>query len=659
MNWQRKIDKILMSNNKFSMVNGKRTIVHYITFKDLEKIKKQSSLPEGILLNYVKKNGGILIPYKKEDIPFLKELAQNQEKASTLQEFEKKKCRDVVDELLVKHNGEIPDEVLLNYGFQSPAEVVYAFDYREKLINQEKPKTMNEMMEFFKEQDESSLEPLDDEEIEILVIDEPIKDKKSKELNLEGKIKKEVEKILKSKEKKVVKDFNALRRVGNVKIVTDSEIKHILEKLELDPSDKNKEKIDKIIAQIRNERVDILLKDAANIYNDIIKIIEKNLNVNDDYFNRKTELTVFDDFDKVFENSDEETKQRLENLKDKYDEIRNVVFFYHEQLIKWAAYEVKNNSYEMIDTSNEDIIEIMNEYFLNSYFTYIKKYFNEDNPSSEHRLATYFINRAQDNFKVTRQEVLGHIYAGRRLKEDLKKLGTTDMHYPMYIMDKAYSYQNNIAKIEQMFEETLHRKPTVEELAEELGESKEKIYEMKDIISLLNGGLESLEEIRGKNIDQSYNHISQDMEDSFRESYKTIFGSTDGENLEEHFVIPMIEDGVLVEHDDEDILGYDNSLFANVLSEEYKEKLRSIVDALPRREKQMIEYRFGLNDGHPRTLEEIAKVFDVTRERIRQIESKILVKLRHPRVSGDLNGYYDVDRDYYDLMESSDNKKKR
>ena len=55
----------------------------------------------------------------------------------------------------------------------------------------------------------------------------------------------------------------------------------------------------------------------------------------------------------------------------------------------------------------------------------------------------------------------------------------------------------------------------------------------------------------------------------------------------------------------------------------------------------MLELRYGLIDGHPRTLEEVGKEFDITRERIRQIEAKALRKLRHPSRSKKLKDFLD------------------
>ena len=70
-----------------------------------------------------------------------------------------------------------------------------------------------------------------------------------------------------------------------------------------------------------------------------------------------------------------------------------------------------------------------------------------------------------------------------------------------------------------------------------------------------------------------------------------------------------------------------------------KEQLMEVLDTLSEREKKVLMLRFGLEDGRPRTLEEVGKEFNVTRERIRQIEAKALRKLRHPSRSKKLRDY--------------------
>jgi RNA polymerase primary sigma factor len=72
-----------------------------------------------------------------------------------------------------------------------------------------------------------------------------------------------------------------------------------------------------------------------------------------------------------------------------------------------------------------------------------------------------------------------------------------------------------------------------------------------------------------------------------------------------------------------------------------KEQIDRVLDELTPREKRVLQLRFGLKDGHARTLEEVGKEFNVTRERIRQIEGKALRKLRHPTRSRKLKGYLD------------------
>lgn len=71
------------------------------------------------------------------------------------------------------------------------------------------------------------------------------------------------------------------------------------------------------------------------------------------------------------------------------------------------------------------------------------------------------------------------------------------------------------------------------------------------------------------------------------------------------------------------------------------EQLMEVLETLTEREQKVLKLRFGLNDGRPRTLEEVGKEFSVTRERIRQIEAKALRKLRHPSRSKKLKDYLD------------------
>ncbi len=86
---------------------------------------------------------------------------------------------------------------------------------------------------------------------------------------------------------------------------------------------------------------------------------------------------------------------------------------------------------------------------------------------------------------------------------------------------------------------------------------------------------------------------------------------------------------------DEDIVSPSDAAAYSLL----KEQLTEVLDTLNEREKKVLILRFGLEDGRPRTLEEVGKEFDVTRERIRQIEAKALRKLRHPSRSKKLKDF--------------------
>jgi RNA polymerase primary sigma factor len=70
-----------------------------------------------------------------------------------------------------------------------------------------------------------------------------------------------------------------------------------------------------------------------------------------------------------------------------------------------------------------------------------------------------------------------------------------------------------------------------------------------------------------------------------------------------------------------------------------REQMRDLLESLSPRERGVLELRFGLDDGQARTLEEVGRIFGVTRERVRQIEAKALRKLRHPKSSRKLRDY--------------------
>lgn len=150
---------------------------------------------------------------------------------------------------------------------------------------------------------------------------------------------------------------------------------------------------------------------------------------------------------------------------------------------------------------------------------------------------------------------------------------------------------NKLIRISRQLLQEYGREPTSEEIAKEMGITVEKVREIKK--------------------------ISQDPV-----SLETPIGEEEDSHLGDF--IP-----------DDDVPAPVDAAAYSML----KEQLMEVLDTLSDREKKVLMLRFGLEDGRPRTLEEVGKEFNVTRERIRQIEAKALRKLRHPSRSKKLKGY--------------------
>jgi len=83
------------------------------------------------------------------------------------------------------------------------------------------------------------------------------------------------------------------------------------------------------------------------------------------------------------------------------------------------------------------------------------------------------------------------------------------------------------------------------------------------------------------------------------------------------------------------------SPMSQAAKEMLKDKIHSVLNTLTYREREIIKLRYGLGDGHTYTLEEVGRIFHVTRERVRQIEAKAVRKLQHPVRSRQLEGFID------------------
>ena len=152
---------------------------------------------------------------------------------------------------------------------------------------------------------------------------------------------------------------------------------------------------------------------------------------------------------------------------------------------------------------------------------------------------------------------------------------------------------NKLARVQRQMLQDLGREPTPEELARELDMTPEKVVEV-----------------------QKYGREPISLHTPLGEDGDSEFGD-------------LIEDS-------EAIVPADAVSFTLL-----QEQLDSVLDTLSDRESGVVKMRFGLTDGQPKTLDEIGKVYGVTRERIRQIESKTMSKLRHPSRSQVLRDYLD------------------
>ena len=152
---------------------------------------------------------------------------------------------------------------------------------------------------------------------------------------------------------------------------------------------------------------------------------------------------------------------------------------------------------------------------------------------------------------------------------------------------------NKLARVQRQMLQALGREPTPEELAKELDMTPEKVVEV-----------------------QKYGREPISLHTPLGEDGDSEFGD-------------LIEDS-------EAVVPADAVSFTLL-----QEQLHSVLDTLSEREAGVVAMRFGLTDGQPKTLDEIGKVYGVTRERIRQIESKTMSKLRHPSRSQVLRDYLD------------------
>jgi RNA polymerase primary sigma factor len=184
---------------------------------------------------------------------------------------------------------------------------------------------------------------------------------------------------------------------------------------------------------------------------------------------------------------------------------------------------------------------------------------------------------------------------------------------------------SHLIRTQRRLQQELGRDPTPEDIALDAEMMNIVGLEEAERVALLlaRGNSQRLEPLMARKLRRAANRVEQIMRISQEPmSLETPIGSE-----EDSYLGDFIKDETMPEPDDA------------ASQQLLREQLRSILNSLNHRERQVLEMRFGLKDGQSHTLEEVGQAFGVTRERIRQIEAKALRKLRHPLRSRKLRDY--------------------
>lgn len=298
--------------------------------------------------------------------------------------------------------------------------------------------------------------------------------------------------------------------------------------------------------------------------------------------------------------------------------------------------EKQRELFEQLEQIKKDRIERGIDYKKDEEYKEVRKQIADGNL----RLAAYIsYHKSFENLRINQDDLLGYGCMGlinaidnynpdkgakfstyaflaihRRIERGIcKELGINGIRFLEY---------KRIKEVQQEFLEKEDKEATLEDISAILELPTEKIKTLLRFGEMIINP-DSIEEVV---YDTDVEKIIDEHHDSGKvETFYT------GEDYEYY------EDGVAIEVDHEDdVTDFENDIQQNAHLRFMKKKINEVLETLTPREAEVLRLRFGLKDGKPKTLEEVGKEFNVTRERLRQIEAKALRKLRHPSRSKQL-----------------------
>jgi len=410
-----------------------------------------------------------------------------------------------------------------------------------------------------------------------------------------------------SVEKRLIDRFNKyLKRAEKI----EKDISRIREKLlnkHITPKKKKKYEITKEILRrkkldylnmlkLNNEQIHIISKKIINIVNKINKDEKEIMTVENKFGKTYEEIMTLKKNRKLFKKYLQKKKISLNNFKEYISKIEvfkdsikreETIAGMNKEDLKILAYTIKRNMLEARKTRKELVVAN-----LRLVVSIAKKYINKGLSFLDLiQEGNIGLMRAVERFEYKRGYKFS-TYATWWIRQAITRAiadQARTIRIPVHMIETI----NKLNKVARMYVQQYGKEPKPEEIAKKMSLSVDKV---RSVLKISQHPI-SLETPIGEEKDS---HLGDFIEDK-------------------EAVSPA-------------------SAAVNVL---LKEQIEKVMKSLKEREAEVLRLRFGIGDGVPHTLEEVGKIFKVTRERVRQIEAKALRKLRHPARAKNLKGFLD------------------